>query len=291
MLELLINPRKAEREPWEMFFIGLFYSALSILLVDWIFLKDAVLSSYSSILIVTFTVMFSIPFMYYIIKLEEMKERKEESGLSLIREHGKALAALVYLFLGFVVAFAIFYMAMPEQITVINFKAQIEQYCAINSNNFADCVKSSGIMTGDTLHSINTYASASQHFFSILTNNIFVMIFVLIFSFAFGAGAIFILAWNASVIGTAIGIFTKAAINKIHLGLIRYMVHGIPEIAAYFVAALAGGILSIAIIRHELGNKKFIKIMQDTITLLLIAVIILIFASFIEVFITPRFFG
>jgi hypothetical protein len=290
MLELLINPRRAEREPWQMFFIGLFYSALSILLVDWIFLKDPVLSKYSSMLIITFTVMFSIPFMFYIIKLEEVKNKKQKTTYSIIKEHGKALAALIYLFLGFVVAFAFFYIAMPSN-TTINFKAQIEQYCAINSANFADCVQNNGLVTGDVITPITGYASSSQHFFSILTNNIFVMIFVLVFSFAFGAGAIFILAWNASVIGAAIGIFTNAVLNKIHIGLMRYMIHGIPEIAAYFVAALAGGILSIAVIKHEFGKEEFAKVLQDVIIMLLIAIIVLVFAAFIEVFITPKFFS
>jgi len=35
MLELLINPTKAERHPWEMFFIGAFYATLSLILVSW----------------------------------------------------------------------------------------------------------------------------------------------------------------------------------------------------------------------------------------------------------------
>jgi hypothetical protein len=70
MLEMLLNPRKAERHPWELFFVGVFYASLSILLVNWIFSQDAVLSKYSGILVVTFTVMFSMPFVYYTIKLE-----------------------------------------------------------------------------------------------------------------------------------------------------------------------------------------------------------------------------
>ena len=73
MLEMLINPMKAERRPWELFFVGAFYASLSILLVNWIFAQDAVLSRYSGILVVTFTVMFSMPFVYYTIRLEEKR--------------------------------------------------------------------------------------------------------------------------------------------------------------------------------------------------------------------------
>jgi RsiW-degrading membrane proteinase PrsW (M82 family) len=49
MLEAIINPAKAERRPWEMTLVGLFYGTLSLLLVNWIFSADPVLSKYSGI--------------------------------------------------------------------------------------------------------------------------------------------------------------------------------------------------------------------------------------------------
>src|SRR3989304_2107912 len=104
MLEMLISPRKAERRPIELFFVGAFYASLSMLLVDWIFSQDAVLSKYSGILIVTFTVMFSMPFIYYTIRLEERKITKERGMIALLKEHKKAIYAFLWLFLGFVVA-------------------------------------------------------------------------------------------------------------------------------------------------------------------------------------------
>ena len=74
MLEMLINPAKAEKRPWEMFFVGLFYASLAMLIVHWVFSSDTVLSKYSGILVVTFTVMFSLPFMFYLVKNEEEKD-------------------------------------------------------------------------------------------------------------------------------------------------------------------------------------------------------------------------
>ena len=76
MLEMLINPGKAEKRPWEMFFIGAFYATLSLFLTKWIFSVDPVLSKYSGILVVTFCVMFTMPFVYYAIKNEEEKRSK-----------------------------------------------------------------------------------------------------------------------------------------------------------------------------------------------------------------------
>ena len=68
------------------------------------------------------------------------------------------------------------------------------------------------------------------------------------------------------------------------------MIHGIPEIAAYFVAGLAGGIISVAVIRHDFGTKRFKHILFDSLDLIVISIFILLVAAAIEVFITPRLF-
>ena len=117
------------------------------------------------------------------------------------------------------------------------------------------------------------------------------MIFTLIFSLIFGAGAIFVLAWNASVIAAAIGIFTGYDWKEIPIGIARYMIHGFPEIAAYFVTALAGGIFGVGVIRNGIKSKVFLRILENTVMLLFIALIFLIIAAVIEVYFTPLFFS
>jgi len=286
MLEMLINPRKAERHPWELFFVGIFYAAISVLLVNWIFAQDAVLSQYSGILVVTFTVMFSMPFVYYTIKLEENKLDEEKETLSLLQEHKKAILTFLWLFLGFVVAFAALHMVFPQNNT---FQAQIETYCLINRpSNFDSCVQQ--YMAEDVSDVTGFATSAKERLFLIFTNNIYVLIFTLIFSLLFGAGVIFILSWNASVIAAAIGIFANSKLTHLPAGLARFMIHGLPEIAAYFVVALAGGMVSIAIIKHETGTNKFWEVLGDSLNLILIAIFVLFLAALIEVFITPLFF-
>ncbi len=278
---MLVKPKRAERKPWEMFFIGLFYATISLFLVNFVFSKDAVLSQYSGILMITFTVICSLPFMYYLIKLEEGKDIEISESGKLIKEHYKAVKALIWLFLGFVVAFSFWYIVLPES-TANNFNAQIKVFCSINNpNNFEYCIKQHGI------DSLTGSVSKSGLIMNIFANNIYVMIFTILFSLAFGAGAIFVLAWNASVIAAAVGIYAKSSLANIGCGLIRYMIHGIPEIAAYFIGALAGGIISVAIIRRDLRGEKMWRILQDALLLIIIAVAILFFAALFEVFITP----
>jgi len=285
MLESLINPKRVEKGPWKMFFIGLLYASLSILLVHWFFNNDAVLSQYSGMIVVTFCVMFSIPFMYFIIKQEEKQDEQVEGLLSVWKVHKDAIYAFVWLFLGFIIAFAVWYMILQNSAL---FNAQIETYCMINNpGSIADCVAKY-----DFPQQISSTGAATSEvrFLSIIQNNIYVMIFTLIFSLIFGAGAIFILAWNASVISAAISIFTKYQINHIPLGIARYMIHGFPEITAYFITALAGGIFGIGVVRNGFKSPKFLRVIENVVILLFVAIIILVLAAVIEVYFTPLLF-
>ncbi|MCU0642500.1 MAG: stage II sporulation protein M [archaeon] len=285
MLEMLLNPRKAERHPWEMFFVGAFYASLSVLLVNWIFSQDAVLSKYSGILVVTFTVMFSLPFIFYAIRLEERKISSETGMLALLREHKKAIYMFMWLFLGFVLAFTVWYVVLSSN---QSFRAQIETYCLINRpSTFNECVSQYGVKGALTP---TAFVAAKDRLLMIFSNNIYVLIFTLVFSLIFGAGAIFILAWNASVIAAAMGIFAKSSLSGLPLSMGRYLIHGIPEIASYFIVALAGGIISSAVIKHEIGTEKFWEVLQDCLNLVIIAIVVLFIAALMEVYLTPALF-
>src|SRR3989344_3125167 len=144
MLEMLVNPMKAEKRPWEMFFVGAFYATVSLILTNWIFSGDPVLSKYTGILVVTFCVMFSIPFMYFALKNEEEKDLKISGLMNLMKEHSKAITYFMFLFFGFVVAFSFWYIVFEDGNQ--NFRVQIETYCMINKPaHFDECVSEYGI--------------------------------------------------------------------------------------------------------------------------------------------------
>jgi len=284
MIESILNPRRSERRPWEMIVIGFIYSSLSVLLVTWIFSRDVALAKYSGIFIVTFTVMFCIPFFYYMLKIEEEKEDRNFGVIGLLKEHGKAVHSLLWMFMGFILGFSIFYILIgsPE-----NFRAQIETFCLINSpNNYNACLSQHGLTGAIT----GLAGSGIELFGGIFSNNLYVLIFTVIFSIIFGAGGIFVLAWNATVISAAVVLFANSDLAKLPLALSRYLIHGIPEIAAYFVGTLAGGIIGLSIIRKEFRTEKFWGVLQDCLLLIIIAIIILVIAAWIEVFVTPRIF-
>ena len=54
--------------------------------------------------------------------------------------------------------------------------------------------------------------------------------------------------------------------------------------------ALAGGIISVAVINHDLAGKNFKRIMNDSLILTVLAVLVLFIAALLEVYLTPALF-
>lgn len=283
VLESLITPANAEKRPSQMVLLGFAYTTVGIFLSLWVFKAE------SSLIMVFLTCMAAIPLIYNTINLEEEKDLEGMEESWLLKEHSKALEAFIFLFIGMTVAFALWYSVLNAQTISILFKSQASTIKSINPH-----------VTG--LAASDGFASFTR----IFLNNVRVLIFCILFSFLYGSGAIFILAWNGSVIGTAIGNFVRTNLAEaasligldkaghyfsvIGFGLFRYAIHGIPEILAYFVAGLAGGIISIAVIRHDFGSQKFEHILLDAADLLLLSLVILFAAGVLEVWVTPLIF-
>lgn len=282
VIESLVNPISAVKSSWKLMFLGFLYTTIGMLLSYWIFAGQA------SLVMVFFVVMACSPLMYQTIKSEEQVDLKYDDERKILKEHSKALKYLMYLFFGITLAYAFWYLVLPNTMANALFSVQAETITKVNSK-----------VTGDVIQNLNLF---SRIFF----NNLKVMIFCILFSVTFGLGAIFILVWNASVIGVALGNFIRShmsmyssaigfvkAAGYLHVtswGIMRYAIHGIPEILAYFIAGLAGGIISIAIVRHDFGTKKFDTILLDATDLVLMAIMTLVVAGLIETFITPMLF-
>jgi uncharacterized membrane protein SpoIIM required for sporulation len=287
VLETLVNPFRAEKNPKRMFLIGFLYSSIAIVLSLWIFQQQA------SLVMVFFTVLAAAPLIYNTIKYEEKKDLSDLPEKALLKEHEKALSFFMYLFLGITLSCATWYVFAPTEMVQNLFSVQTKTIVEINSGV---------IRVGSTGFVMQFVRAFSRIFF----NNLKVLIFCILFSFIYGLGALFILTWNGTVIGTAIGNFIRSGLVKVEgafglnslvnyfhivsVGLFRYAIHGIPEILAYFTAGLAGGIISIAVIRHDFGTRKFEKIILDSSDLLLISFALIFIAALLEVFVTPYLF-
>ncbi len=282
VLESMTSPLKAQKTPYQMFFLGCLYSSIALFFSIWIFKEQ------SSLIMVFLTVLATIPFMYRTMRTEEKKDIEIKSETKLLKQHSRAITTLIFLFLGFVVALSFWYTVLPASYVENLFSVQIQTINNINAR-----------ITGNLIQDF-------QLFMQLLSNNTRVLIFCILFAFFYGAGAIFILTWNASVIAAAIGTFFRNNISVyaqqlgflkaagyfhiFSLSLLRYLIHGIPEIIAYFIGGLAGGIISVAIVRHDVDDKEFKHILFDALDLFIIAILMLIFAALTEMYITPLFF-
>ena len=281
VLESLALSFRIQRRPWRLLSIGFGVTTLAIFLAHWIFFD------YASLVMVFLTVFAVLPLLYRVIRTEEEKDLVMDDEVMLLKEHARALGWLIFLFFGMVASFTLWYLVLPQGTAESMFRVQTETIVNLNQNVLGNVAKMSILS-------------------KIFLNNLKVMIFCILFSFMYGAGAIFILTWNASVIGVALGNFirTKMAAYSVTLGLgkassyllitslgvMRYFIHGLPEILAYFVAGLAGGIISVAIIRHNYTTKRFEHVLLDASDMIVIAIALLFMAALIEVFVTPLLF-
>jgi len=282
VLESLLFPIKAEKKPWQMFFLGFLYASVGLFISLWIFRDQA------SLVMVFMITMAALPIFYNTMKLEESKDLLIDGESQILKEHNHAITFFMYMFVGMTFACALWYSVLPTEVVNSVFDKQVGTIQAINNQ-----------VSGNVIQNLNIFSR-------ILFNNLKVLAFSILFSLIYGAGAIFILAWNATVIGAAIGNFIRSNVSSytsslgflqagnyfhvVSIGLLKYSIHGIPEIAAYFYGGLAGGILSVAIIRKHFRTKKFPAIMVDFSELILIAIGFLVAAAFLEVYVTSVLF-
>lgn len=279
VLEILFNPFSIRKKPWQVFATGFVYSLIGL------FFSYLVFKEIAGILMVFLIVFALLPMVYLLIKHEEELDLQYTQEILLLKEHTKVLIFFMVLFLGITSALVFAYVFLPE--TIVDTVFSLQTNAIVNVNNSVQ-----GSITQFTL------------FTRIVLNNLKVLFFCLVFSFLYGTGALFILTWNASVIATAIGSFVKNQLaqatalvglpalslyfTSTAIGFFRYMTHGFFEIAAYFVGGLAGGIISIALIKHNLQENR---VLLDALDLILISLGLLIVGSIVEVFITPLLFS
>ncbi len=285
VLESLFNPFVIKKKPWEMFFAGMIFTFVSLLLSYFVFKESA------GLLTIFLIVLSTVPMLYTTIKNEEELDLKLDKEWVLLQEHTKVLLFLMCLFLGIVAAMTVSYIFLPTPIVDSVFQMQMQAITNVNNN-----INGAAILTGGV--------TQFDIFGKILFNNMKVLFFCLIFSLLYGTGAMFILTWNASVIAAAMGNLFKSELSSATAAVgaagashyfgaatfsfLRYMTHGWLEIAAYFVAGLAGGIISVALIKHDLKEDK---VLIDSLDLILISMGILFAAGIVEVYITPLIYA
>ena len=192
VLEAVVSSKNIENHPQHMFIYSVIISTASIWAAHIIF------PSAQSIVFIFLITISLTPVIY---KILEDKEKEDENisshiNLSFFESHGKVLEIYLFFFLGVIFSISIWYSFLP---------------IATTDNMFSYEIKTIQDLRGS--YNCGTLDEQSCSTLSITANNMKVLALCFLVAFFFGTGAIFILSWNAAVIGVFIGELTRSSIS------------------------------------------------------------------------------
>lgn len=267
VLEQIVGAEFLERKRLFALILGFVYTIIAGL-TSYIFFRDSI-----SIAMFFLLTILLIPSLVSVISDQEKRDSKFGFN-SFLKNHMNIFEIYLFTALGIVLAycFVIFvFTSMGYDINLI-LNEQISR--------FGD------YLTADTIQEFNV--NKFNQFFGIFTNNLGVAILFFLLSFFYGAGAIFLIAWNASIFSTFLVLSLQSISRGVNhaLGLIgAFSIYYIPEVAGFLLAGIAGGIISKAVLVETKGSKGFKNVIRDSFTLLIISFLFLLIAAFLESFV------
>lgn len=241
------------------FFFSFVFALLSILLTHYFVpfqVEGQGLKGMVAVLLASLAA--SYPLIRYL-ERRESEEEKEVQGnevAGLLERHWTELEIYLAFFLGTTLAFGLSNSFLPQNFFSVQ-KAVI------------------GSITGKII--------VKGLFLEIITNNISVFLLTFLLSFLLTAGMVFILVWNASILGVFLSNLSKSVLH-IPFVVLSYLPHGILEVAAYALAGISGFFLS-----HEFeslveweSKRKALRLIQDSIILFVLGFGLLLAAGLLE---------
>src|SRR3989338_2560763 len=274
VLESLTSMKNAEKHPISLFFIAFIVTTGAMILSFKTFPQS------SSVLTIAFIALTFMPILHSLMLREEENEISENDvPFAFIATHFNVIHIYSWIFIGLIAAFGFWSVALPESnadctglgCMLPERGAIFSEQTKVHSGITGNFVNITGNAIGSTECFNENTKSFAKCFELIFVNNFWVMGFAILFSLIWGAGAIFILGWQASVIGLFIGLEIQS--NSLTAGALRavsFLPHGIPEILAYFIAAIAGGIISAAISKQQFKKNEMKIVIVDTVLLKLL---------------------
>lgn len=261
MFERLWLKDELENKYFHIFIFGVVFTIIALLLTNYILpIKNGLIAVFLISLAAAY------PLVAYLRVEEDEEEKliKKHKEKNLLKRHEKELMIYLSFFLGVMIVFVIAVFLLPDSF----FSPQneiikgITGFATFQTGNFAD---------------VNILST-------ILLNNLEIFLLAFALSFVISAGMIFILVWNASVLG----VFLSEIISTNLIIALSYLPHGLLEISGFMLAGVAGALLSHQFEHFKKGhhNKSVFRgILKDIGILLFIGVIVIIVGGLIETFI------
>lgn len=133
--------------------------------------------------------------------------------------------------------------------------------------------------------SVTGQITASTAFQQIVANNISLLFATFALAFFITGGMVFVIIWNASVLGVLVGTLSRNLLD-IPLQILPYAVHGFLEIAAYILAGLSGALLSYHFehyfIHETHSEDTFRTVATDSLVMTVLGILTILIAAVIE---------
>ncbi len=289
VLESLLSWREALKHPFFMLAASFFICSVSLWAAYWSFPKS------SSILAIAFVTIALVPLFHKIFEEEEESEAEKPGYAALfLSRHFNIVKIYAFFFIGMILTYAFWYSVVGLGVRQVMFAEQETTLGGIASLRET--------LTGNfSMPSRGCGQNPMCWFEVIFTNNaFFVLVPAIFFSLVYGAGAVFLIGWNASVIGVLIGkdvvLYAEShgGVTALFMAAERglgLVPHGMLESVGYFVGAIAGGIIGAAISkkRHLRGEVRAIT--KDVIVMVAVAFALLLIGAAIEAYIIVSAMG
>lgn len=252
VLEWFLRAKDDRKHPLSIFVFTVFVSLIAMFISYFIFKESTGLFT---IVIISLVM---VPFINSMFRLEERETEETGEKQNFIQRHGDIISAFAAMFLGMTLAMSFVFIILPDSVVEKVFNEQIKEVKYIQGS-----------------------FTFTNQFLEIFKNNLGVLLLSFLLSFLIGTGAILILAWNASVLASAIGMIAKSlgGLHGFPIAVLTFLPHGVFEITAYFIGAIGGGLISVAMMRK---NSRFWFIMKDSGLLFLVSIILLLIGGVIE---------
>lgn len=264
-----------ERRPYISFFFGFLYVFAGYFIAGFFFDNVSIAMLFLATLLI-------VPSLIKLIELEEKRESKY--GLRhFFKEHKDILEAYIFLFIGVFAGYVI----LGYVVNADNF-ASIFQF----QLNFLKNQQGLSKEVIDAFFSSPLQPSL-ENVAGVLQSNIMVMLICFVLSIFYGAGAIFLITLNASIFASFVVFvshYLAQKISEIFLIVGLFMIHMVPEISGFLLAAIAGGVLSKAIMKEKWTSHEFRNVIKDAVMLLVISCVLILVAAFLEVYLTTYLF-
>ncbi len=270
MLELVWLREEYKNNLLAIFFFALAFTVISVFLTKYLLPISMGLVSVFLVSLVG-----AYPLIQYLMSEEKEEMMKRLTEERLLLRHANELAVYLAFFLGVTFGYIISTFIFPASF----FAVQIEIIEGIRGAALRGAATD---LTGQ----IAGNAIISSLFERIITNNLWVFFLTFLISFLFSAGMVFVLVWNASVLGVFIA-KASTGISDMHILMLSYLPHGIMEIAAYILAGISGALLSYQFSYYfstkEYKKETFFRVVKDSLILVAGGLLCLFVAGLIEI--------